>query len=252
MGPATSARWFERHAEARQGRSVRRQPRPPTVRCRHCGRHGLVGGPAGPGSTGPSPCGCGDGVAPAPRLPAATPASRQRHRPSLSHGATLGCPTDPPQPVQLCRQWPGAVLQILQVAAAVERPAIEVTGPAPPIAGLRRARRGVVGLGPASAAAAFVEPGSRREGAQRCRALGLPTETPTSWARWVSRCCVRPVCCSGERWPGNGVRRSLATACWPASHRQPAPGRSLRCSTPIRGDPAARRRLARRGSGTRG
>jgi hypothetical protein len=116
------------------------------------------GGPAGPGITGPSPCGCGDGVAPAPRLPVATPASRQRHRPSLSHGATLGCPTDPPQPVQLCRQWPGAVLQILQVAAAVERPAIEVAGPAPPIAGLRHARRGVVGLGPASAAAAFVEP----------------------------------------------------------------------------------------------
>jgi hypothetical protein len=165
MGPATSTRWSERHAEARQGRSVRRQPRPPaTVRCRRCGRHGLVGGPAGPGSTGPSPCGCGDGVAPAQRLPAATPASRQRHRP-LSLAQCDACPPpDPPQPVQLCRQWPGALLQVLQVAAAVERPAIEVAGPAPPIAGLRRARMGVVGLRPASAAAALVEPGSGREG----------------------------------------------------------------------------------------
>ena len=169
---------FERHAEARAG-----QVGEAAAETSYCPLPALQpswpgGGPAGPGSTGPSPCGCGDGVAPARRLPAATPASRQRHRPSLSHGATLGCPTDPPQPVQLCRQWPGAVLQILQVAAAVERPAIEVAGPAPPIAGLRRARRGVVGLGPASAAAAFVEPGSRREGAQRCWALGLPTETP--------------------------------------------------------------------------
>src|SRR5215218_195827 len=159
MGPATSARWFERHAEARQGRSVRRQPRPPaTVRCRRCGRHGLVGGPAGPGSTGPSPCGCGDGVAPArgslrQRLAAVNGIAR-----SLSHGVTLARTPDPPQPVQLCRQWPGAVLQVLQVAAAVERPAIEVAGPAPPIAGLRRARTGVVGLQPASAARPLPNP----------------------------------------------------------------------------------------------
>jgi len=83
---------------------------------------------------------------------------------SLSHSVTLARTPDPPQPVQLCRQWPGAVLQVLQVAAAVERPAIEVAGPAPPIAGLRRARTGVVGLRPASAAAAFAEPGSGREG----------------------------------------------------------------------------------------
>ena len=77
---------------------------------------------------------------------------------SLSHGVTLARPPDPPQPVQLCRQWPGAVLQVLQVAAAVERPAIEVAGPAPPIAGLRRARTGVVGLRPASAARPLPNP----------------------------------------------------------------------------------------------
>jgi hypothetical protein len=93
------------------------------------------------------------------RLPAVNGIAR-----SLSHGATLARPLDPPQPVQLCRQWPGTVLQVLQVAAAIERPAIDVAGPAPPIASLRRARMGVVGLWPASAAAAFVQPGSRREG----------------------------------------------------------------------------------------
>ena len=87
------------------------------------------------------------------RLPAVNGIAR-----SLSHGATLARPLDPPQPVQLCRQWPGAVLQILQVAAAVERPAIEVAGPAPPIAGLRRARTGVVGLQPASAARPLPNP----------------------------------------------------------------------------------------------
>ena len=87
------------------------------------------------------------------RLPAVNGIAR-----SLSHGATLARPPDPPQPVQLCRQRPGAVLQVLQVAAAVERPAIEVAGPAAPIAGLRRARTGVVGLRPASAAAPLSNP----------------------------------------------------------------------------------------------
>jgi hypothetical protein len=52
-------------ASARQGRSARRQPRPPaTAHCRCCGRDALVGGPAGRGSTAPSPCGRGGGVVP--------------------------------------------------------------------------------------------------------------------------------------------------------------------------------------------
>jgi hypothetical protein len=165
MGPATSARWFERHAEARQGRSGGGsrdlqllsaagvaavmawwgvlQARVVQVRHR-----------AGVETAWHQPSGFLR-----QRLPAVNGIAR-----SLSHGATLARPPDPPQPVQLCRQWPGAVLQVLQVAAAVERPAIDVAGPAPPIAGLRRARMGVVGLRPASAAPAFVQPGSRREG----------------------------------------------------------------------------------------
>jgi hypothetical protein len=82
----------------------------------------------------------------------------------FSHGAVLARPPDPPQPVQLCGQRPGAVLQVLQVAVAVERPAVDAARPAAPVAGLRGARTGVVGLGPAGAFAARVEPRSGRDG----------------------------------------------------------------------------------------
>jgi hypothetical protein len=78
----------------------------------------------------------------------------------FSDGATLARPPDPPQPVQLRRQRPGAVLQVLQVAVAVERPAVDTAGPAAPVAGLRGARTGIVGLRPAGAFAALVEPRS--------------------------------------------------------------------------------------------
>jgi hypothetical protein len=362
----------------------------------------------------------------------------------VSGGAALHRPLGLPQPVQLRCQRPGAVLQVLQVAVAVERLAVDAAGPAAPIAGLGGARTGVVGLRPAAAAVALVDPRSGREadlpgptrcpaGHQRspplawlpgsdqptkqagtaqpkphgastvrpgggvCRARsgcsrltgrrngrrilyrggldrpvvswaarvglvratkqvfrGPPTagdnvgvrDEPVSaghepllvpvilggqptgangdlaaarvhldddltrlpataralqaaqpppvhsqrasglgpararpaelldrdrrprryslrdvvtcalptWARWVIRHRVRLVSCSGsgERWPGTGARRSPAAACWPASRRLPAPGRSLRCSRPTRGDPAARHRPARRGSGSRG
>jgi hypothetical protein len=73
-------------------------------------------------------------------------------------------PPGPPQPVQLRRQRPGAVLQILQVAVAVERPAVDTTCPAAPVAGLRSARTGVVGLRPARAAAALVDPRAGHDG----------------------------------------------------------------------------------------
>jgi hypothetical protein len=43
----------------------------------------LVGGPAGPGSTNPSPCGRSGGLPPAQPPSAATPASRHAHRPHL-------------------------------------------------------------------------------------------------------------------------------------------------------------------------
>jgi hypothetical protein len=94
------------------------------------------------------------------------PSSSLRQRPpaatlmgsSFSGRPALHRPLGVPQPVQLRRQRPGAVLQILQVAEAVERPPIGTARPAAPIAGLRGARTGVVGLGPARAAAGLVDP----------------------------------------------------------------------------------------------
>jgi hypothetical protein len=82
----------------------------------------------------------------------------------FSGDAALHRPLGPPQPVQLRRQRPGAVLQILQVAVAVERPPVNVACPAAPVAGLRSARTGVVGLRPASAAAGLVQPRTGRDG----------------------------------------------------------------------------------------
>jgi hypothetical protein len=82
----------------------------------------------------------------------------------FSGGAALHRPLGPPQPVQLRRQQPGAVLQVLQVGVAVERPPVNVTCPAAPVAGLRSARTGVVGLRPASATAGLVQPRAGRDG----------------------------------------------------------------------------------------
>jgi hypothetical protein len=66
---------------------------PATDPCRRWACHGLGGGPAGPGSTGPSPCGSGGGVPPAQLPLAATPAIRQAHRPLLPGP---GGPSSPP------------------------------------------------------------------------------------------------------------------------------------------------------------
>jgi hypothetical protein len=82
----------------------------------------------------------------------------------FSGSAALHPSLGPPQPLQLRRQRPGAMLQILQIAVAVERPAVDTAGQATPVAGLRRARTGVVGLGPASAAAGLAEPRAGRDG----------------------------------------------------------------------------------------
>jgi hypothetical protein len=82
----------------------------------------------------------------------------------VSGGAALHRSLAAPEPVQLCRQRPGAMLQVLQVAVAVERPAVDAARLAAPVAGLRSARTGVVGLRPAGAAAALPEPGSGRDG----------------------------------------------------------------------------------------
>jgi hypothetical protein len=97
--------------------------------------------------------------APRQRPPAVTVMGR-----CVSGGAAFHRPLGPPQPVQLRRQRPGAVLQVLQVAVAVDRPPVDLARPAAPVAGLRSARTGVVGLGPAGAAAALPEPGSGRDG----------------------------------------------------------------------------------------
>ena len=79
---------------------------------------------------------------------------------SFPRSAALHRPLGPPQPVQFRHQRPGAVLQILQVAVAVERPAVNAARPAAPVAGLRGARTGVVGPGPADASVALVDPRS--------------------------------------------------------------------------------------------
>src|SRR6266545_7987788 len=63
-----------------------------------------------------------------------------RHTNLTLNSAALHRPIGPPQPVQLRRQRPGAVLQVLQVAVAVERPAVDAARPAAPVAGLRGAR----------------------------------------------------------------------------------------------------------------
>jgi hypothetical protein len=75
----------------------------------------------------------------------------------FSDGAALGRPPAPPQPVQLRRQRPGAVLQVLQVAVAVEGLAMDAARPAAPVAGLRGARTGFVRFGPAAASVGLVE-----------------------------------------------------------------------------------------------
>src|SRR5829696_9886451 len=82
----------------------------------------------------------------------------------VSGSAALHRPLGPPQPVQLPRQRPGAVLQIPQVAVAVKRPPVNVARPAAPVAGLGGARMGVVGLRPARAAASLVQPRAGRDG----------------------------------------------------------------------------------------
>lgn len=83
---------------------------------------------------------------------------------SFSNRAALQCLLGSPQPVQLRCQGPGAVLQILQVSAAVERPPVAAAGPAAPIAGLRGTRRGVVGLRPTGTGMALAESRAGRDG----------------------------------------------------------------------------------------
>ena len=152
---------------ARQGRSAGRQPRRPAIaRCRCCGRHGLVEGPAGPGRTDPSPDEGGGGLALAQPRPVAAPANRHRHRRAL-HGQCR--PSSSP--------WPA------------------IAGPAPPPAarcrapgtagrcGCRTAGRGCGTPGSASRRSAECTDGRRRASASKCRCG--PCRSP-SRARWRS------------------------------------------------------------------
>ena len=139
---------------------------PAIARYRRCGRHGLAEGPAGPGSTAPSPDEGGGGVAPAQPRPAAAPASRHRYRRAL-----LGhCrPSSSP--------WPATA------------------GPAPPPAArcrapdtvdrrsCRMAARGSDRPGSANHRSAECTDGGHRASASSCKCG--PCRTP-SRARWRS------------------------------------------------------------------
>ena len=83
---------------------------------------------------------------------------------SFSDRAALHRPLGSPQPGQLHRQRPGAMLQIPQLITAVERPPVAAASPAAPIAGLRGTRTGVVRRGPARAASGLAEPRAGRDG----------------------------------------------------------------------------------------
>jgi hypothetical protein len=98
------------------------------------------------------------------RAPRQSPPAVTATAAPFSDTAALHRPLGPPQPVQLRHQRPGAVLQIPQIAVAVERPPVDATGLAAPVAGLRGARTGVVGRRPAAACAALVEPRAGRDG----------------------------------------------------------------------------------------
>jgi hypothetical protein len=98
--------------------------------------------------------------------------------------AAVHRPLGLPQPVQLRRHWPGAVLQVLQVAVAVERPAVDAACPAAPVAGLGGARTGVVGLRPTGASVGLVDLRSGRDGdlpGPACRPAGHQVSPPLAW-----------------------------------------------------------------------
>src|SRR5215218_5605261 len=135
----------------------------------------------------------------------------------VSGGAALHRPLGLPQPVQLRCQRPGAVLQVLQVAVAVEGPAVDAAGPAAPIAGLRGARTGVVGLWPTGASMALVDPRSGREAdlpGPTGRPAGHQVSPPLAWlpgsdqpAKQAGTAQPEPHCISTVR-PGGGACRA--------------------------------------------
>jgi hypothetical protein len=159
-----------------------------------------------------------------------------------SGGAALHRPLGLPQPVQLRRQRPGAVLQILQIGVAVERPAVDTAGPTAPVAGLRSARTSVVGRGPARAAASLVDPRAGRDGDLPGLArLPAPHEAspPLAWLPGSNQPTEPAGTAQPERIAhspyspavgpaGHGLIRSVPCRRWPT---RPAPWRS---QSPVR------------------
>src|SRR5829696_8342673 len=154
-------------------------------------------------------------------------------------GAALHRPLAPPQPIQLRRQRPGAVLQVLQVAVAVEGSAVDAAGPAAGVTGLWGAGTGVVGPRPAAAPAALIHPRAGRDadlpGPARPAAHEpsppwpghqAPTNPPSRRAR-PSRSRMAPPPYSPDRRP-TGARSGAAGA------RRPNGRRTLYRGTPNR------------------
>jgi hypothetical protein len=164
----------------------------------------------------------------------------------VSGGAALHRSLAAPEPVELCRQRPGAVLQVLQVAVAVERPAVDAARLAAPVAGLRGARTGVVGLRPAGASVGLAEPRSGRD-ADLPGPAGLPAghqvspplaccRAPTTSASKRAQpsrsamATVLPVGGTCRRRSGCGWRPEDATAVFPCSDIRSASGRAPTCA----------------------
>src|SRR5215211_7612352 len=151
----------------------------------------------------------------------------------VSGGAALHRPLGLPQPAQLRGHRPGAVLQVLQVGVAVEGPAVDATSPAAPVAGLRGARTGVVGLWPTGASMALVDPRSGRETdlpGPTGRPAGHQLSPPLAWlpdsnqpAKPAGTAQPEPHCISTVR-PGGGVCRArLGAAGGPKASRPARP-----------------------------
>jgi hypothetical protein len=162
----------------------------------------------------------------------------------FSHGAAPARPPDPPQPVQLRRHRPVALLQILQVAAAVERPAVDAARPAAPIAGLRSARMGVVGPRPADTSVGLAQPRAGRDGDLPGPA-GLPAahqvSPPLAWVPGSNQPTEQAGTAKPEPHRGSTVRSrgsSLPGTVWmrPAAQRRRRNGRR----TPHRSAPTGR------------
>jgi hypothetical protein len=191
---------------------VRRQPRrPATAHRRRCRPHGLAEGPAGPGSTDPSPCGDGAGVAPAQPLPAAEPTSRHRQ------GRLLLGPCRPSS-----SPWP---------ATADSAPPPVARCRAPGTAGRRGCRTAVRRYGTPGNA-------NRRSAGVHGRAssglgqqLQLPAlSTPEPGARAISpgRRVFRPLTRCHRPWPGSGSDQPTSRRARPSRSRIAVPPYSRR------------------------